>query len=174
MCSPMSWRDEGESRMICEAMAALAICRMSRRWRTIKLRATHVEKSMAAHYVIDVKNGIVRTTYSGFLTIAEMYETRRGMLADPTFKPAFAHLVDARGVKTFEINGYTIKLFSQEHVLARDARRAIVMGSTPDLGLARMFQIYRELARGAETNQIFRDMDEAVKWLGLPSDYLYK
>ena len=96
-----------------------------------------------------------------------MYDGRRRMMSDPAFDPSFSQLVDTRPVTTFEMNGYTVKQFAQEHVLAPGSRRALVMSRPRDLGLARMFQIYRRLAGGTEATEIFSDMEAAQKWLGL-------
>lgn len=123
---------------------------------------------MAADYTIDTNNRTVRVTYSGRVTIAEMYDARRRMVNDPAFDPTFSQLVDAQPVTIFEMNGYSVKQFAQEQVFSPGARRAIVASNAPDLGLARMFQIYRQLAGGTETTEIFSDMDKAREWLGLP------
>ena len=122
---------------------------------------------MAIDCTIDPSKGLVRVIYTGRVSVAEMYDCRRRLVADPAFDSTFSQLVDARSVTSFEMNGYTIKRWAQEHVAAAGARRAIVMSRTTDLGLARMFQIYRELAGGAEEIQLFNDIDQAQKWLGL-------
>ena len=122
---------------------------------------------MAADYIIDTQTRSIRITFSGAVSVAEMYEQRRQMMADPAFDRSFSHLVDARTVETIEMNGFTVKEFAQEQVLAGSARRAIVISRTHDVGLARMFQIYRELAGGKEAIEIFTDMQSARQWLGL-------
>ena len=126
---------------------------------------------MATDFIIDADMRLVLILFSGRVTVAEMYDGRHRMMADPGFGRSFSQLVDARSVTTFEMKAYTIKEFAQEHVFSASARRAIVMKYTPDFGLARMFQIYRELAGDTGVIQIFDDMDKAIKWLGLPSDY---
>ena len=108
---------------------------------------------------------------SGRVTAAEMYGYRRRMLLDPAFNPAFSLLVDARTATGFEMNGYSIKQFAEEQVLAGGARRAIVMSNSPDLALARMFQIYRELAGGMDRTELFEDLDKAILWLVLRGTY---
>lgn len=125
---------------------------------------------MATDYIIDARTRSVRITFSGAVTVAEMYEGRRQMMDDPAFDRSFSHLVDTRAIETIEMNGFTIKEFAQEQVLAGDARRAIVIPRAPDTGLARMFQIYRALAGGGEKIEIFHDIEVARKWLGLPSE----
>ena len=126
---------------------------------------------MATDYTIDPRLGLIRINYSGRVTVSEMYERRRHLMADLAYDRAFSQLIDARSVITFEMNGFTIKRFAEEHVAAAGARRAIVMSRAPDLGLARMFQIYRELAGGPEVTQIFDDIGKAIAWLGLPNKY---
>lgn len=122
---------------------------------------------MATAYTIDPSNKLIRVVYSGRVPIAEMYDCRRRLMGDPAFDSAFSQLVDARAVTSFEMNGYTVKRWAEEHVAAAGARRAIVMSRTPDLGLARMFQIYREIAGGAEKIEVFNDITQAHKWLRL-------
>ena len=129
---------------------------------------------MPADYIIDKNVRLVRIIFTGRVTTAEMYDGRHRMLANPAFDPAFSHLVDARAATTFEMNGYSIKQFAQKQVLTDNARRAIVLSNTPDIGLARMFQIYRGLAGGHEEIQIFQQMYAAIKWLGLPDGYRWK
>ncbi len=121
---------------------------------------------MAAEYTIDPTARLVRVIFSGRLTVAEMYDRRTRLMADPAFDSSFSQLVDARAVTHFEMNGYTIKQWAQEHVAAAGARRAIVLSRNADLGLARMFQIHRELAGGGDEIEVFRDLDTALKWLG--------
>jgi len=122
---------------------------------------------VAADYTIDTKTQSIRITFSGAVSITEMYESRRKMLADAAFDCSFSHLVDVRAVETIEMNGFTIKDFAQEQTLAGSARRAIVISRSHDAGLPRMFQIFRELAGGKEAIEIFGDMRAAQKWLGL-------
>ena len=105
---------------------------------------------MATDYTIDPRLGLIRVNYSGRVTVAEMYERRRHLMADPSYDRTFSQLIDARSVITLEMNGFTIKRYAEEHVAAAGARRAIVMTHAPVIGLARMFQIYRELAGGAD------------------------
>jgi hypothetical protein len=129
---------------------------------------------MATGYIIDPDRRLIRITFSGRVSVAEMYEGRRDMMADPAFRLGYSRLVDARSVTSLEMNGYSVKKFAQEHAVARGGRRAIVMSSAPVRGLARMFQIYRELAGATEVTELFDDMDNALRWLGLPADYLGK
>lgn len=135
-----------------------------------KGRRARESRQLPADYIIDKDTRTIRLVLYGRLTVAEMYDGRHRMMSDSAFDRAFSQLVDARPVETFEMNGYTIKQFAQEHVFAPGARRAIVMTKLPDLGLARMFQIYRRLAGGTETIELFSDIDKARGWLGLPSD----
>ena len=123
---------------------------------------------MGADVTIDRKTRVIRVIFSGRVTLAEMYDGRRRMLQDPAFDRTFSQLIDARSVETFEVNGYTIKQLAQDNVFAAGARRAIVLNSAPDLALGRMFQIYRRLAGGRETIEVFTDVEKAQEWLGLP------
>jgi hypothetical protein len=124
---------------------------------------------MAADYQIDTKNRSVWLTYSGYLRIAEMYDAGRRMASDPEFDRKFSQLVAARSVTSVEMNDYTVKKFAQEHVFAPSARRAVVLSQPLHVALARMFQIYRQLAGGSEQIEIFNNMENALRWLGLPS-----
>ena len=59
-----------------------------------------------------------------------------------------------------------IRIAAQLHLFGRHSRRAIVAMNPLTYGLARMFQTYRELARGEERIRVFKNMEDALVWLG--------
>jgi hypothetical protein len=77
-------------------------------------------------------------------------------------------LIDATTVTDPEANSDLIRKLAKGHVFQKGSRRALVTGKSVIFGLARMFEIHRELAGGTEEIRIFFEMNKALVQLGLP------
>mgnify|MGYP003332024599 FL=1 len=89
---------------------------------------------------------------------------------DPRFQPEFNHLVDCRGFDHFDLTSAEIQAMSRLTIFAASSRRALVVASLLHFGLARIFAALRSRSHRQET-AVFRTLDDAVKWLGLPATY---
>lgn len=61
---------------------------------------------MPAHYVINVENRIVLTTFSGVLTLKDAAEQGTRLQHDPIFDSGFSELIDLNGVSEVAL-GYS-------------------------------------------------------------------
>jgi hypothetical protein len=83
---------------------------------------------------------------------------------DPDFAPDFSQMVDFREITGVEFGPEEVRQFAERNIYSSHSRRAIVVGDDLLFGLARMFEIHREL-RGEKGIRVFRDYDEALDWV---------
>lgn len=124
---------------------------------------------MPADYEIRPGERLVLLRFHGHVTASDILDATSRLRADPAFEPGFATLVDCRD---------QISALSREEldrlmagVAARPPgpprRVAVVVGSDVLYGVTRMFQILAE-DRLPHTIEVFRELDEAKAWLGVP------
>lgn len=121
---------------------------------------------MPASYTIDPALRTVFSTLEGRLTDEDLLALVRRLQPDPDFHPHFSHVVDARGVTEMAATSQGLRSLALASPFADDARAAIVAVCDLVFGMARMYQIASE-SRG-RTVQVFRDLHEALAWLGVP------
>jgi hypothetical protein len=120
---------------------------------------------MPATYVIDEARRLVLSEASGVLTAAEMFDHQQCLCADPAFQPDFQQLFDFTKVIETKTSIEDVRRLAAESPFRAGARRAFVVARPVCYGLARMFQMLTEKHK-TET-EIFGDMEEARRWLGL-------
>ena len=122
---------------------------------------------MPLAYKIDKERRLVTT--SGWDTIArqDVIDHRQKLAADHDFSPTYATVADFTRVTKLEITAADIQLFAAKNVFAPNARRAIVVADREAFGLARMFEILRDV-RGEEGIRIFDNVEDAREWVQLP------
>jgi len=120
---------------------------------------------MSASYRIVKSLGTVFTSLEGVVTDDDLLGHRQQLESDPDFDPAFAQLIDCRGVTEVALDSRTIRSIATPSVYAPGAKRAIVATRDAVYGLARMY----ERIRGGESDEVrvFRDIEEARRWLEL-------
>ncbi len=119
---------------------------------------------MPADYVIDTQRRTVFSSATGISNTAEIMEHQRKLLADPAFVPDFNQLFDLRDLQSHTATTSDLQLMAQQEVFGPGSRRAIVVSKDVHYGMARMFEMMRQ---GPEKIAVFRDIDEARRWLGL-------
>ena len=124
---------------------------------------------MPETYAIDTQRGVVFSKGTGVFTYVDFCEHMTRMQADPRFKPDFNQLVDCRALTAFELTGDQINELAGNSIFSVRTRRAFVVSSDLQFGLSHVFAAYREL-RGEADIRVFREMREALLWLGLPAD----
>lgn len=125
---------------------------------------------MPISYRIDVDLGAVFTHATGALTDDELIAHKRDLTRDPAFKPGMVELSDLRGLERLDITSAGVSRFvaqdeSDANQLA-GVRMAIVASEDLAYGMSRMYG----MRTGQNVDvQSFRDIDEARRWLGLPT-----
>jgi len=120
---------------------------------------------MTTGYRIDKEKRAIFTTLSDVLTDADLLQHQTQLQADPHYDGRFVQLVDARDVTEVDVTKDGVHALASLVVYEPGARRAIVATRDAMYGMARMF----ERLRGGRPDElrVFRDIDEARRWLGL-------
>ena len=116
---------------------------------------------------IDSSLGVIFSEFQGVVTKEDISGQVEGFRTDPAFQPSFNHLIDARGVTRFDVSSEDMYSVSLHSVFNEKSRRAIVAGNDEMFGVGRMYQILREAYDRLDQVQVFRDVAEARRWLGL-------
>ncbi len=116
---------------------------------------------------IDSSLGVVFSTFHGVVTKEDISGQVEGFNTDSAFQPSFDHLIDARGATRFDLSSDDMRLVSMHSIFNEKSRRAVVAEKDGMFGMARMYQLLREAHEKPDQVQVFRDMAEARRWLGL-------
>jgi len=125
---------------------------------------------MSTEFAIDPEHGLVISRGTGVFRHADFLEHMERLAQHPGFKPEFNQLVDCRGFNSIKLTISELQDLGERSIFAASARRAFVVASQVQFGLGRMFAAYREMKSG-QTSMVFRTLEEAVRWLGLPAGY---
>jgi hypothetical protein len=125
---------------------------------------------MPTEFTIDPEHRVVVSRGSGVLTHADCLDHLLRMQADPRFNPDFNEIVDCRRFSHMDLSGQQISDLAGRSAFGRETRRAFVVASELQFGLARMFATYRQINGGQEV-MVFRDMPSAISWLDLPAHF---
>jgi hypothetical protein len=121
---------------------------------------------MPAGFVIDLAQRTVFSRAEGEFSYADGEDHLRRLLADPGFDPSFSQLFDFLAVTSVRLSSDEVRRLAETNVFLPHTPRAFVVSSDLTFALSRMFDSYRRL-KGEEGIRIFRDLDEAVRWLGV-------
>jgi len=121
---------------------------------------------MPYEFVIDVPNNVIRETWTGSATMAQLKESSRQEWAHPDYHQDMNMLSDFRRciveITVEEMWGY-VSWFGQQESLRR---HALVVAREVGFGLARMFSSISEGQKHySESLQVFYDYAEAEAWL---------
>jgi hypothetical protein len=120
-------------------------------------------------YLIDVANRLVVSRVWGVVAAETFIAHARGLAADSRFEPSFRQIADLREIARAELSAEDVRQIAEANPFGPGARRAVVVGADVIFGLARM---YEQLAdQSPDQFRVFRDYDEAVRWLGLPEGW---
>ena len=104
------------------------------------------------------------STGSGVLTLADLLAHQEKLLADPDFSPDFSQLWDLTNITEVELTSKDVHRLAQRSIFSPDSRRAILVSRDLVFGLARMFEIYRDIL-GENGIRVFRNLDDALEWV---------
>jgi hypothetical protein len=119
---------------------------------------------MANYYEIDKERRLITSTASGVITLPEIWAHQEKLDRDPDFDPSFAQLLDVTQVTKLKLSSEDVRRVADSNTFSSNPRLAIVATSSLVYGMARMFQIFREM-KGEEKTRVFRDRDEALAWV---------
>ena len=116
---------------------------------------------------IDSSLGVVFSTFQGVVTKEDILAQVEMFRTDPAFQPSFNHLVDTRGTTRYDLSAKDIRAVYSHSAFDEKSRRAMVADEDYIFGMHRMYQTLREAHENPGQVQVFRDMIEARRWLGL-------
>jgi hypothetical protein len=119
---------------------------------------------VSAFYKIDKERRLVLSFGVGVLTKADLLGHMERLSKDPDFDPDFSQVLDFRQITALEIGPEDVRQLAQRNIFSPRSRRAFVVKDDLQFGLARMFEIHREL-KGETGIRVFRTFDEAMDWI---------
>jgi hypothetical protein len=119
---------------------------------------------MPAFYQIDKERRLVTTTAWGVLTTDSILAHQQQLMNDPNFDPDFFQLADFTQVTGVDIPTEDVRTIAEKNIFSSRSRRALVTDNSEFFGLARMFEILRDM-EGEPGIRVFRNRDEALNWL---------
>lgn len=120
---------------------------------------------MPITHTIDAERRLVRSRVWGVVTERETRESVAELLNDPSFDPTFAQLADMREVIRMDVDASTIRDMAVMRLFDPESRRALVVTSGLQRGIAHMTTTYAHL--GDQQIALFEDVVEAERWLGI-------
>jgi hypothetical protein len=119
---------------------------------------------MPAFYKIDKERKLVMSAGSGVLTREDLLGHQERLLKDPEFDPTFSQLSDFTQITKVDLTPEDVRFAARKNIFSPHSRRAMLVKDDLQYGLARMFEIHRELA-GEKGIRVFRNIDEALDWV---------
>jgi len=119
---------------------------------------------MPAFYKIDKERKLVMSAGSGVLTREDLLGHQERLLKDPEFDPTFSQLLDFTHITKVDITPEDVRLAARKTIFSPQSHRAMLVKDDLQFGLARMFEIHREL-NGEKGIRVFRNIDEALDWV---------
>ena len=127
---------------------------------------------MPMSYTIDQARNLVVTVALGALGDADIMQHKAALRDDPRVTPDMKELSDVRGIERLDVTEVGIRQMTR---FDRDAGASVggntlAIVATEDVifGMARMYEMLTE--EHVRTVQVFRDIDEATRWLSDPPE----
>ena len=120
---------------------------------------------MPITYHIDKINKIVFVNATGEFTAEDFRIHKRELADDSDFDPHYGVLFDLRSITGFRLSTAEISEFALNYIFHKRARRAYLVPTAGVHGMIRMFFSLSNFE--SDVIQIFRDIAEARRWLGL-------
>jgi len=124
---------------------------------------------MAVSYLIDKTRRLVVTTCRDHLTFAQLQASQAQLLNDPDFNPDFNHLIDTSAITQLDVSMDEARMIASRGIFSPASRGAFVAPDPAIFGMGRMMATHHDIAKLGDEVGIFRDLEAALKWLGLDS-----
>ena len=118
---------------------------------------------MPVSYQIFTQKKLTIVSYTGELTLEEIIMARKQGAADPDFDPSFNVIDDIRGVTSSAISFDDIAKISSKSVLNTGVKRALVVSTDLQKGMAHMYKVLSEAS--GHIFEIFEDYELAYDWV---------
>jgi len=127
---------------------------------------------MAVDYRIDQARRVVFVTLRGKISGGDLFKFKRDVWSRQELK-GYDELIDARDAEFVLSSSLASDLHGLAEVAAAmdgpsPSKLAIVSGGDFGFGVGRMYEAYREAAaQGTREVEVFREMEQALAWLGI-------
>ena len=101
----------------------------------------------------------------GDFALTQLLSLRRELADNPQFDPTYAIVIDVEEINLTRLTSGMIATLANANTFAPTARRAFVAAEPAHFGVARMFQIQRELSGTVADILVCRTLSEALTWL---------
>ena len=129
---------------------------------------------MSVSYTYEEDTHYLYTKFYGVLTDADLQGHAQAVVDDPLIKGEIKEIVDLRDVESVEATTDSISEIINIDKLHIDKlseqKTAIVAPRELLFGLSKIYEVLYELADAPARVKVFREINEARKWLGLPVD----
>ena len=122
---------------------------------------------MPVRYVIDKQRQVVLSTASDRVTFAEFKAHQEQLMNDPDFRPGFNQIIDGTNATALDISTGELRALTASRIFSAASKRAFVAAEPAVYGIARMAEVYLEMAISDSQTRVFQDLPTALKWLGL-------
>jgi hypothetical protein len=124
---------------------------------------------MPADFSIDAQRRMVFSNATGVLTLSDALDHMDRLSRHPDFRPAYNQLFDFRKVTEIALSGDDIQEIAARNIFAPGSRRAFLVATGLQFGMARMFATYRRFG-GEQGISVFTDANKARSWVSLPDE----
>ena len=119
--------------------------------------------------------GIAVVTWRGHISDSDLVPALRAFFEDAAWEPGCHTFIDIREADMAEVTSNGLKIVaavSKAYVrdLEGEFRTAVLVSHDAVFGLGRMYEAYT--VESKQTVQVFRDLQQALSWLGAPADLL--
>ena len=125
---------------------------------------------MPIDYSIDIELGLLRTFWSGDIGDSEFVARYREIFDDSDFAYATMELTDLSKLASFSLTAGAMKTIvdaTSNRMGDAVLKTSVYAPSSLAFGTARMYFAYAD-NKGSEVVNVFRTLQEAEAWLGLP------
>jgi len=120
---------------------------------------------MPLTYHIDTADKIMTCEMSGYCNIGTINDLRKDLRTDPDFSPDLSLLFNLLDVTELDLSNADFQEIAGNSPMSKTARRAYVVPTEEMFGMIRIFAGYSDAEAGGF--QVFRQLADAHKWLGL-------
>jgi len=126
---------------------------------------------MPVGYTYDEKENFVYAKASGILSDEDLKGFAEVLMADPRIKPGLRELIDLRAVDSIkgstDVLGYIIQINIENRKRQEGKRIAIVASRELLYGLSKYFEVVSHIDNAPFKVEVFREISEAMEWLGV-------
>ena len=114
---------------------------------------------------IDKPRRVVFGTARDVLTDSEWGDALEKIVCDPDFDPSYDNLSDVSKVTDFKVSMRFIRQMASQSIFHETSKQAFVAPQDLAFGSVRAYQGWHY--HGENVVNVFRTLDEALRWLGL-------